>query len=174
MNLFDNLYQTLHDNNRPFMDFVVNHSQYKHECEIEQQREDPVTKNYDRHTDTSILGSVKRRLIAPKLRVQHTNVPTPTTYLITSSATNDSKPKVRTLADDIKRNVPKESMGSNGKVTSIFSSSKVNIHSFYSFIRTMFYILRIKIRKQRNRIQIVQCLNPKLPTPLQSRPSLSV
>ncbi|CAF0877590.1 unnamed protein product [Adineta ricciae] len=127
MNLFDNLYRTLHDNNRPFMDFVVNHSQYKHECEIEQQREDSIAKNYDRHTDNSILGTVKRRLIAPKLRVQHTNSPTTTTYLITSSATNnanDAKPKVRTLADDIKRNIPKESMVSNGKVASIFSSSK--------------------------------------------------
>ncbi len=40
MNLFENLYCTLHDNNRSFMNFILNHSQYKHECDIEQQRED--------------------------------------------------------------------------------------------------------------------------------------
>ncbi|UJR23704.1 hypothetical protein I4U23_026685 [Adineta vaga] len=127
MNLFNNLYRTLHDNNRPYMDLILNHSQYKHECELEQQREDSSPKTYDRHIDNSLLGSMKRRLIAPKLRVQHANPSTPTTYIITSSTvnnTNDPKLKVRSLADEIKRSVSKESVISNGKITSIFSSSK--------------------------------------------------
>lgn len=137
MNLFENLYRTLHDNNRPFMDFILNHSQYKHECEMGQQRDDTLTssstKTYDRHTDNSLLGSVKRRFIAPKVRTQQLNPPTPTTYIISATPTgtaNDAKPKVRTLADDVKRNVPKEIVVSNGHqnhgiMTSLFSSSKV-------------------------------------------------
>ena len=142
MNLFENLYHTLHDNNRPFMDFILNHSQYKHECEIEQQREDAQiyssTKTYDRHADNSLLGSVRRRFIAPKLRVQHSSTTSPTTVVISTPSvnnTNDSKSKIRTMTMDLNQNASRESLTTNGnnhgKMTSIFSLSKVK-STFYS------------------------------------------
>jgi hypothetical protein len=126
------------------MNFILNRSQYKHECEIEQQREDvqiyPATKIYDRHTDNSLLGSVRRRLISPKLRTQNSPPIPPTTYMILASPTNntnDSKAKTRSMTMDLKRSASKESMTStgnhHGKVTSIFSSSKVNSEIIYRF-----------------------------------------
>ncbi|CAF0746655.1 unnamed protein product [Adineta steineri] len=135
MNLFENLYRTLHDNNRPYMEFISNHSQYKRECEIEQQRDDThmysSSKAYDRPVDNSLLGSVRRRFIAPKVRVQHTNnTSSSTTYIISSPSannTNDSKTKIRSMTEDLKRSTSRESMlmnGNYGKMTSIFSSSK--------------------------------------------------
>jgi len=118
------------------MNFILNHSQYKHEYEIEQQREDPhiysSTKMYDRHTDNSLLGSVRRRLIAPKLRTQHSTTPPPTTIIIstaTTNNTNDSKSKTRSMTMDLKRSASRESMITNGKMASIFSSSKVKSES---------------------------------------------
>jgi len=146
MNLFENLYRTLHDNNRPLMNFVLYHSQYKHECDIEQQQQreeiqnNSSNKTPDRHTDSSLLGSVRRRLIAPKLRVQNPtttdNVKSSspsTTIIITtppSNNTNDSRSKTRSMAMDLPRSVSRESITTNGnqsgKMTSFFSSSKVN------------------------------------------------
>jgi hypothetical protein len=143
MSLFDNLYDRLHDINRPFMDFIINQSQYKHECELEQQRDDvqmhSPAKTYDRHTDNSLLGSVKRRFIAPKVRVQQPNSPTPTTYIIsspTANNTSDPKLKVRSITDDVKRTVSKDSITTNGhnnhgKMTSIFLPSKVKLIFFF-------------------------------------------
>jgi hypothetical protein len=154
MSLFDNLYRTLHENNRPLMNFILNHSQYKHECDIEQQQREEVhnnslTKTPDRHADSSLLGSVRRRLIAPKLRVQN---PTTTengkspqaaaTIIITtppSNNTNDSRTKARSMTMDLQRSASRESLTTNGhtttttngnqtgKMTSFFSSSKVNL-----------------------------------------------
>lgn len=117
------------------MNFIFNHSQYKHECDIEQQKEDTQiyssTKIYDRHTDNSLLGSVRRRLIAPKLRAQHSTTPPPPAAIIVSptspSNTNDLKSKTRSLTMDLKRSASRESMPTNGKMSSIFSSSKVKI-----------------------------------------------
>jgi hypothetical protein len=121
------------------MNFILNHSQYKHECEIEQQREDPhiysSTKIYDRQTDNSLLGSVRRRLIAPKLRSQHSTTPPPPTTIIISTPitnnTNDSKSKTRSMTMDLKRSASRESMITNGKMISIFSSSKVKSESLF-------------------------------------------
>jgi hypothetical protein len=145
MNLFENLYRTLHDNNRPFMDFVLNHSQYKHECELEQQREDTQiyssTKIYDRHADNSLLGSVRRRFIAPKVRVQNSNTISPTAIIISTPSSNngnDSKSKLRTMASDLNRSVSKESMATNGnnngKLTSVFSLSRVSRFSIFFYL----------------------------------------
>jgi len=148
MNLFENLYRTLHDNNRPFMDFVLNHSQYKHECELEQQREDTQiyssTKIYDRHADNSLLGSVRRRFIAPKVRAQNSNTISPTAIIISTPSSNngnDSKSKLRAMASDLNRSVSRESMATNGnnngKLTSVFSLSRVSrfFTSFYLSLR---------------------------------------
>jgi hypothetical protein len=150
MNLFENLYRTLHENNRPLMNFILYHSQYKHECDIEQQQREEVQNNSsaktpDRHTDSSLLGSVRRRLIAPKLRVQNpTNEsgkssPAAATIIITtppSNNTNESRSKTRSMTMDLRRSVSRESITGNGhttngnttgKTTSFFSSSKVNL-----------------------------------------------
>lgn len=136
MILFDNLYHALHENNAPFMNYIFHHSQYKHEREIEQQKEDaPVfsPKGYDRHADNSLLGSVRRRLIAPKLRSQHSITPPPTTSTFSiqsiNNNTNDSKSKMSPIPIELKPNTTKESMvtnSNNGKMGSIFSSPKVN------------------------------------------------
>jgi hypothetical protein len=137
MSLFENLYRTLHDNNRPLMNLVLNHSQYKHECEAEQQREDAQiyssAKSYDRYIDNSLLGSVKRRLIAPKFRAQHSTTPPPTAIIISTPSSHnlhDSKSKSRAMTIDLKRSVSRESMTTNGnnhgKVPTFFSLSKVH------------------------------------------------
>lgn len=144
MNLFDNLYRSLHDNNRPFMNFIFNHSQYKHECEIEQQKEDAQilspSKTHDRHGDTSLLGSVRRRLIAPKLRAQHSLTPPPPTAIIVSTSpstnTNDLKSKTRSMTIDLKKSSSKESVaahGNNGNMASVFASTKVTSLIIYLF-----------------------------------------
>lgn len=153
MNLFENLYRTLHENNRPLMNFILNHSLYKHECDNEQRQEEiqnnSSIKSSDRHGDSSILGSVRRRLIAPKLRVQNTTTnengkssSPATTIIVTtppSNNTNDSRSKTRSMTMDLRRSVSRESITTNGhttttttngnssgKATSFFSSSKVN------------------------------------------------
>jgi hypothetical protein len=145
MSLFDNLYRTLHDNNRPLMNFILNHSQYKHECDIEQQQTHAYSssKTSDRHTDGSLLGSVRRRLIAPKLRVQNpvtdNGKSTPASTVIVSTPpsnnTNDSRSKTRSMTMDLRRSASRESITTNGhtngnnaaRMTSFFSSSKVNL-----------------------------------------------
>jgi len=153
MNLFENLYRTLHENNRPLMNFILCHSQYKHECDIEQQQREEIqnnssTKTPDRHTDSSLLGSVRRRLIAPKLRVQNptttpenskSSSPAATITITTppSNNTNDSRSKTRSMTMDLRRSASRESITTNGntttngnytgKMTSFFSSSKVNL-----------------------------------------------
>lgn len=136
MHLFDNLYRTLHNNNRPIMNSILNHSQYKHECDVEQQKDDvptfPSPKTYDRHTDNSLLGSVRRRLIAPKARTQHSITPPPTTIVVstqTSNNQNELKSKASSTIMDLKQSASKESMvpnSSNGKLSSLFFPSKVN------------------------------------------------
>jgi hypothetical protein len=113
------------------MNFIFNHSQYKHEYDIEQQQKDiqiySSSKIYDRHTDNSLLGSVRRRFIPPKLR---TSSPSSTIIISTPSSnnTNDSKSK-RSMTMDLRRSTSKESMTNNGnhsgKMISIFSLSKV-------------------------------------------------
>jgi hypothetical protein len=125
------------------MNFILNHSQYKHECEVEQHREDvqmySSSKLYDRHTDNSLLGSVRRRLIAPKLRAQHSTTPPPTAIIISPSSTpnnaHESKSKTRSTTMDLKRSSSKESMTTNGKMISMFSLSKVKskVISFEAF-----------------------------------------
>jgi hypothetical protein len=154
MNLFENLYRTLHENNRPLMNFILYHSQYKHECDIEQQQQreeaqnNSSTKTSERHTDSSLLGSVRRRFIAPKLRVQNpTNgngksSPGGTIIITTppSNNTNDPRSKTRSMTMDLRRSVSRESITTNGhlgtngnhsgKVTSFFSSSKVNLNNY--------------------------------------------
>ncbi|CAM2706512.1 unnamed protein product [Rotaria socialis] len=140
MQLFENLYRTLHDSNRSLMSFIFNSSLYKHECEIEQQKEDAQMysspKAYDRHTDNSILGSVRRRLIAPKFRAQHSITPPPpppppsTTIIISTPTPNDSKTKTSIMSMDLKHSVSKESMtnnSNNGKKASMFFLSKNHI-----------------------------------------------
>ncbi|CAF0794556.1 unnamed protein product [Rotaria sordida] len=148
MNLFENLYRTLHDNNRPLMNFILYNSQYKHECDIEQQQQqqqkeeiqnNSSIKSPDRHADSSLLGSVRRRFIAPKLRIQNSTTtdngkssPAPTTNILSPSSnnTNDSRSKVRSMTMDLRRSVSRESITTNGnnttKMTSFFSSSKTN------------------------------------------------
>ncbi|CAF4518259.1 unnamed protein product, partial [Rotaria sp. Silwood2] len=137
MNLFENLYRTVHDNNRPFMSFIFNHSQYKHECDIEQQKEDAQiyssTKTYDRHADNSLLGSVRRRFIAPKLRTQHSLTPPPTTIIVSTPSSNninDSKSKTSSVTTELKQSASKESItnnSNNGKMSSIFFLPKNQI-----------------------------------------------
>lgn len=149
MNLFENLYRTLHENNRPLMNFILHHSQYRHECDIEQQQREEAhnlsVKTPDRHNDSSLLGSVRRRLIAPKVRVQNQNndngkSPTPATIIITTPSSNngsDSRSKTRSMTMDLRRSVSRESITTNGhgstngnhtnKTTSFFSSSKVRV-----------------------------------------------
>ncbi|CAF2894408.1 unnamed protein product [Rotaria sp. Silwood2] len=144
MNLFDNLYRTLHDNNRPLMNFILSNSQFKRECDIEQQQKEETHNNSsiktsDRHTDSSLLGSVRRRFIAPKLRIQNSTTtdngkssPASTNNVITppSNNTNDSRSKARSVTMDLRRSVSRESITTNGnnmaKMTSFFSSSKTN------------------------------------------------
>jgi hypothetical protein len=122
------------------MNFILNHSQYKHECELEQHREDAQmysSKLYDRHTDNSLLGSVRRRFIAPKLRAQHSTTPPPPAAIIVSGSApgansmHESKSKTRSMTMDLKRSSSKESMATNGnhhgKMISMFSLSKVKI-----------------------------------------------
>ena len=160
MNLFENLYRTLHDNNRPLMNFILYHSQYKHECDVEQQQREEAhqnssTKTPERHTDSSLLGSVRRRLIAPKLRIQNSTItdngkssPAVQQIIITtppSNNTNDSRSKTRSMTMDLRRSASRESLTTNGhtitqpngnntgKMTSFFSSSKVNT-SFLVFL----------------------------------------
>jgi len=135
------------------MNFILNHSQYKHECDIEQRQDDiqnnSSTKTSDRHGDSSLLGSVRRRLIAPKLRVQNSTTnensksssPAATIIVTTppSNNTNDSRTKARSMTMDLQRSASRESLTTNGhtttttngnqtgKMTSFFSSSKVNL-----------------------------------------------
>ena len=150
MTLFENLYRTLHDNNRPLMSFIVHHSQYRHEYDLEQQhREESQTnssKSSERHTDNSLLGSVRRRFIAPKLRVQNSHSDNSksspsaaaTTNVAVSSANNatDPRSKTRSMTMDLRRSVSRESINTNGhtgptngmgtgRMTSFFSSSNV-------------------------------------------------
>lgn len=152
MTLFENLYRTLHDNNRPLMSFIVHHSQYRHEYDLEQQhREESQTsssKSSERHTDNSLLGSVRRRFIAPKLRVQNSHsdnskssspaAAAATTNVAASSSNNSNDPrsKTRSMTMDLRRSVSRESINTNGhtaptngiatgRMTSFFSSSKV-------------------------------------------------
>lgn len=123
------------------MNFILNHSQYKHECDIEQQKEDiqiysSSTKIYDRHQDNSLLGSVRRRFITQKIRAQNSSTPPPpppstpivvsTSSSSSSNNTNGSRSKIRSMTMDIKRSTSRESMITNGKMISIFSLSKVN------------------------------------------------
>ncbi|CAF1101802.1 unnamed protein product [Rotaria sp. Silwood1] len=134
MNLFENLYRTLHDNNRPFMSFIFNHSQYKHECDIEQQKEGTQiyssAKTYDRHADNSLLGSVRRRFIAPKVRTQHSVTPPPTTIIVSTPSSHnisDLKSKTNLVTMELKQSASKESItnnSNNGKMSSIFYSLK--------------------------------------------------
>ena len=157
MTLFENLYRTLHESNRPLMNLVVYHSQYKHECDIEQQQREEAhnsSKTPDRHGDSSLLGSVRRRFIAPKVRVQNPNndnnksSPAATIIITTppsntnANNNNDSRSKTRSMTMDLRRSASRESINTNGhsttngnhsgKMTSFFSSSKVNF-----FIRTI-------------------------------------
>ncbi|CAF1628257.1 unnamed protein product [Rotaria magnacalcarata] len=148
MNLFENLYRTLHDNNRSLMNFILCNSQYKHECDIEQQQKEEAnnnnnnnssSKSSDRHTESSLLGSVRRRFIAPKLRVQNSTTtdngkssPASNSTITTPSSNNinDSRSKTRSMTMDLRRSTSRESITTNGnnmtKVTSFFSSSKTN------------------------------------------------
>ncbi|CAF0933796.1 unnamed protein product [Adineta ricciae] len=142
MTLFENLYRTLHDNNRPLMNFVLLHSQYKHECELEQQQhqreetQNNTLKTPDRHGDSSLLGSVRRRFIAPKLRVQNPASSPATTIIVTTPPSNDARTKTRSMTMDLRRSASRESIITNGHGTSngngsgkmalFFSSSKNN------------------------------------------------
>ena len=117
------------------MNWIYHSSQFKHECELEQQREDmqilSSMKTSDRQHDSSLLGSVRRRLIAPKFRNQHSTTPPPTTTIVISTSpnhSNESKSKTRSMTMDLKQNSPKESMTNNGKMISMFSLSRVDIH----------------------------------------------
>jgi hypothetical protein len=158
MTLFENLYRALHESNRPLMNWIVYHSQYKHECDIEQQQREEAhntSKTPDRHGDSSLLGSVRRRFIAPKVRVQNPNndnnksSPAATIIITTppsNNNTNDSRSKTRSMTMDLRRSASRESINTNGhtttttttngnhsgKMTSFFSSSKVNF-----FIRSI-------------------------------------
>jgi hypothetical protein len=135
MNLFENLYGHLHDNNRPSMNFIVYHSQYRHECDIEQQQhKDEIhmlssMKSSERHTDSSLLGSVRRRFIPPKLRAQNSTPPSTsqtTSSTSTSNAMHDAKAKMRSMTIDVRPNPARDYVTSNGKMsTGILSSLKV-------------------------------------------------
>jgi hypothetical protein len=148
MSLFDNLYRTLHESNRPLMNLMLFHSQYKHECDIEQQQQqrEEALKTSDRHADSSLLGSVRRRFIAPKVRIQNptneNNKSSPSATIIittppsSNNNNNDSRSKTRSMTMDLRRSASRESINTNGhtttngnhsnKMTSFFSSSKVN------------------------------------------------
>ncbi|CAF4467163.1 unnamed protein product [Rotaria socialis] len=145
LNLFENLYRTLHDNNRLLMNSILCNSQYKHECDIEQQQKEEAnnnnssSKSSDRHSESSLLGSVRRRFIAPKLRVQNSTTtdngkssPASNSTITTPSSNNinDSRSKTRSMTMDLRRSTSRESIATNGnnmtKVTSFFSSSKTN------------------------------------------------
>jgi hypothetical protein len=162
MNLFENLYRTLHDQNRPFMNFILNHSQYKHECELEQHREDLQMYSSNKlYSDNSLLGSVRRRFIAPKLRAQHSTTPPPTAIIVSPSSptannAHESKSKIRSMTIDLKRSSSKESMSTNGnhhgKMISMFSLSKVKI-VFENKMK--YFIYRVIALESRNRILIV-------------------
>jgi hypothetical protein len=157
MSLFENLYRTLHENNRPLMTFIVHHSQYRHEYDLEhQQREESQlnsSKSSERHTDNSLLGSVRRRFIAPKLRVQNSHSDNSksssnaATNLAVSSSnnSNDQRSKTRSMTMDLRRSVSRESINTNGhpgqtnglttgRMTSFFSSSKVNLSIYFVFL----------------------------------------
>lgn len=122
------------------MNWIYHSSQYKHECDLEQQKEDmqmySTMKNPDRHAESSLLGSVRRRLIAPKFRNQHSITPPPTATIVistTGNQSNEAKSKTRSMTMDLKRSSSKESMTNNGKMISMFSLSRVN--SSISFLR---------------------------------------
>ena len=146
MNLFENLYRTLHENNRSLMNFILFYSQYKHECDLEQQQKDEIqlsiqAKGSERHTDSSLLGSVRRRFIASKSRPQNSiSISSPSTAVASPSLSNhqqtDSKPRTRTMTMDIKHNSSKDSTGTNGKTSGLFSSFKVNILSEIQYRET--------------------------------------
>ena len=148
MSLFENLYRTLHEQNRPLMNFVLRQSQYKHECDLEQQQREESqsyasAKTPDRHSDNSLLGSVRRRLIAPKLRVQNTHADNGKPAIVASTPTSSTDPrsKTRSMTMDLRRSASRESINTNGhstttttstaptngngRMTSFFSSSKV-------------------------------------------------
>lgn len=115
------------------MNWIYHSSQYKHECDLEQQKEDmqmySTMKNPDRHAESSLLGSVRRRLIAPKFRNQHSITPPPTATIVistTGNQSNEAKSKTRSMTMDLKRSSSKESMTNNGKMISMFSLSRVN------------------------------------------------
>lgn len=139
MNLFENLYQTLHENNRPYMNFILFYSQYKHECDIEQQQQkDEIQhashgKGSERHADSSLLGSMRRRFIPPKSRPQNSGATSSsgTTNNVSSSSANhhnEFKSRPRTMTIDVKHHSSKEQhhMSNNGKTLGLFSSLKVN------------------------------------------------
>lgn len=149
MTLFENLYRTLHEQNRQWMTFIFSHSQYKHECDLEQQHQreelqNSSNKSADRHhTDNSLLGSVRRRLIAPKLRVQNSHADNEKSskaaavvaQTTPTSTHNDSRSKTRSMTMELRRSVSRESITTNGhtnstsgnaRMMSFFSSSKVS------------------------------------------------
>ena len=130
MSLFENLYRTLHENNRPLMNLILYQSQYKHECDAEHHKDDAhaysSAKGYDRHSDNSLLGSVRRRFIAPKLRSQQPNTPTAVVVSPTTGQNSDAKSKSRSMTMDLNRSASKDSVATNGKIISMFSISKVN------------------------------------------------
>ncbi|CAF1167389.1 unnamed protein product [Adineta ricciae] len=117
-------------------------SQYKHECELEQQQhqreetQNNTLKTPDRHGDSSLLGSVRRRFIAPKLRVQNPASSPATTIIVTTPPSNDARTKTRSMTMDLRRSASRESITTNGHGTSngngsgkmalFFSSSKNN------------------------------------------------
>lgn len=136
MSLFDNLYRTLHEQNRPLMNFVLHHSQYKRECDLEQQQREE-TQSYaalktpDRHSDNSLLGSVRRRLIAPKLRVQNAHSDNGKTSPAAStppSNTNstDSRSKTRSMTMDLRRSASRESISTNGHTSTATTTTATN------------------------------------------------
>jgi hypothetical protein len=128
------------------MQFIFHNSQYKYECDREQQQREEshqYSKGSDRHNDNSLLGSVRRRFIAPKLRVQHSHgdstkaSPTNQALLATPSTqtTNEMRSKTRSMTMDLRRSVSRESINTNGhgngsngggRMAAFFSSSKVN------------------------------------------------
>ena len=129
MGLFENLYRTLHENNRPLMNLVLHHSQYRHECETEQQQREEAhgfssLKASERHTDSSLFGSVRRRFTASKLRAQNSNTQTPTGSMLgspsTSAATShETKSKPRSMTMELKQSLSKDYATTNGKVSSM-------------------------------------------------------
>jgi RAP1 GTPase activating protein 1 len=140
MSLFDNLYRTLHESNRPLMNLMLFHSQYKHECDIEQQQQqrEEALKTSDRHADSSLLGSVR---IQNPTNENNKSSPSATIIITTPPSSNnnnnnDSRSKTRSMTMDLRRSASRESINTNGhtttngnhsnKMTSFFSSSKSN------------------------------------------------